>query len=139
MPILTRSCSFWVQLSGFGHTAANKTASSKSPYNFSGHNATYIMDTATTGIYLPREVVAPVMAEMGLGGVWRPGGFPDIACRRATEKGSLQFTFGGADGNVTVSVPYSALVLESTPGSCVFLLTSVESNAVDLHILGCEY
>jgi hypothetical protein len=112
------------------HTLADGTA--RPGATFTGRNSTYIMDTGTTGIYLPRDVVKGITTDLKLD--WKAGSFPSISCSRATEKGFLTFTFG----QHTITVPYSTLVLENTPGSCLFLITSVESDAIDLHILGCE-
>ena len=123
---------FWVQVSGLRHTPADGVP--RPGFTFAGgKNATYIVDTGTTGIYLPREVVGSIMTDMKLS--WRPSAFPSIACSRAKEKGSFSFAFGDR----TINVPYSTLVLENTPGSCLFLVTSVESEAIDLHILGLGF
>jgi hypothetical protein len=122
---------FWVQLSGLSHTLADGT--SRTQFNFTGRNSTYIVDTGTTGIYLPRETVASIMSDLKLN--WAPSQFSSVSCSLATNKGFLTFTLGGR----AIRIPYSTLILENTPGQCLFLITSVESNAIDLHILGCRY
>jgi hypothetical protein len=110
------------------HKFVNGSAAPRS--DFVGNSSIYLVDSGTTGVYLPRDVVQPIMRDIGLR--WTPGSFPSINCERQADNGSFVFSFGDR----TIEVPYSAFVLENTPETCLFLLTSVESNAVDLHILG---
>lgn len=126
--------SFWVNVLGVTHTPADGVARPRLSFG-SGRNTSYIVDTGTTGIYLPREVVSSIMSDLKLS--WRPGAFPSIPCSRARENGTLAFEF--LDKWEAIKVPYSTLVLENTPGSCLFLITSVESEAIDLHILGLGF
>lgn len=131
MSLMRITGSFWVQMSGVSHTLANGTRTAG--FNFTGENATYIMDSATTGIYLPSDTVSSIMAEMNLD--WTPSSFSQIDCDTSKSPGSFTFTFGDFD----ITVPYSTLILEDTPGSCLFLITSVfQANATDLLILGCK-
>ena len=114
--------------SGVSHTLPDGTKGSS--FTFSGQSATYNIDTGTTGIYLPSDVVSGIMKDLKLN--WTPGSFASIDCTRASDPGSFTWTFGER----SLTIPYSTLVLENTPGSCLFLITSVESNSLSQHILG---
>jgi hypothetical protein len=102
-------------------------------FEFKDDNSTFLLDSATTGIYVDHDTAMEIMRGVPITN-FVPGKFPDIRCSAKFDTGELIFGFG----NNTIHVPYASLVLEVAVDECIFTLTSREKTATDLNILGCK-
>lgn len=108
------------------NTAANKPTG----------NASYMVDSGTTGIYVPRDAYDAILAETNLTrNPLRVEGFPDVDCSMANQTGSISFTFAPVSSaanatGVTIDVPYAALVhpernlITNDTSKCFFAFSS---------------
>ncbi|CAK7216020.1 hypothetical protein SCUCBS95973_002663 [Sporothrix curviconia] len=179
-PILPRDATvdgwrYWLSVTQVRHNApgpkaatatnANSTKGSAVHAAMPAGNASYMADSGTTGIYVPRDAYDAVLAETNLTrNPLRPEGFPDVDCTMANLTGSFSFTFApprsaAAAANstaansttstgITIDVPYSALIhpernLQTNDTSkCFFALSSGGSAPDDgdiYPILGVEF
>ncbi|KAL1902806.1 hypothetical protein Sste5346_000717 [Sporothrix stenoceras] len=101
-------------------------------------NASYMIDSGTTGVYVPRSAYDIILAETNMTrNPLRYEGFPDVDCSMADQPGSLSFTFAptkeAAAANrtgITIDVPYKAFIhpernlITNDTSMCFFALSS---------------
>ncbi|ERT03129.1 hypothetical protein HMPREF1624_01434 [Sporothrix schenckii ATCC 58251] len=147
------------------HTTTATTTTTTTTVIPSGH-ASYMVDSGTTGIYVPRSAYDAIMLDANLTrNPLRFEGFPDVDCKMADLPGSLSFTFApvasankSAAANVTnsstpaapvtIDVPYSVLIhpernlITNDTSMCFFGLSSggpADDDGDIFPILGVEF
>ncbi|CAK7198754.1 hypothetical protein SEUCBS139899_001418 [Sporothrix eucalyptigena] len=156
-PILPRDATvdgwrYWVGVTQFRHNAPGKAATTASSTVAPAGNGSYMVDSGTTGLYVPRDAYDAFMAETNLTrNPLRAEGFPDVDCSMANQTGSFSFSFApakNATAGITIDVPYAALVhpernlITNDTSKCFFAFSSGGSAPDDgdvFPILGVEF
>jgi len=124
--------SYWIHVDSVANKLRNGTLTPT--FTLGKSNSTFLLDSATTGLYLDHDTVSRIMEDMPFR-QWFPGSFPSVDCDFKFDPGELIFGFG----ENTIHVSYESLVLEVARDECIFTLTSSEADAVHMNILGCMF
>lgn len=110
---------YWINMDNMSLTDANGNSKT-----YENSSLPVFLDSGATLTLLPEDLANSIAADFGASGLNSDGFYP-VDCGIADKQGSLDFEFDG----VTVSVPYSELVRQSSglPPTCVLGITPSSS------------